>query len=338
MEDLFAHPRSTQAYLEKILQGPIQNLRYLASGSHCDVLAFEHLGRPLCLKIAAHQELLTQARWAFAYFHSRSSPLEALIPRVYAQGSVRGAQQPYWLIEDWKAGQRLNDRNAQQFKALWPQAVHVLSLLHSSALPHLQSRLFGVWRFEAYADLTHSARQALPLQTERLHASWRDHLAQTHGQQSKSQPPALRPLWESYTQRLQTLLPHCPERGYLIHGDFRPENILASGSQLTGLLDWAAWGAGDFVYDWAGFLLYAPADCLRFALSVLIQHYHERGFDLASLELRLEACLRHAALGAFLLLSPGQGDALHAARRLDKRIHTIMHMGAHLAQLFGEPQ
>ena len=48
---------------------------------------------------------------------------------------------------------------------------------------------------------------------------------------------------------MKRLLSYCPTERYLIHRDFGFDNVVADGARVTGVLDWAEFGYGDFLYD-----------------------------------------------------------------------------------------
>ena len=56
-------------------------------------------------------------------------------------------------------------------------------------------------------------------------------------------------LFDEFFQEMQRRLPCCPSDRYLIHRDFGFANVMADGNRITGVLDWAEFGYGDFLYD-----------------------------------------------------------------------------------------
>ncbi len=58
-------------------------------------------------------------------------------------------------------------------------------------------------------------------------------------------------LFKSCESRIETLLPVCPERRDLIHGDLLHQNVLVTddGSQVTGIFSWKCSVRGDFLFD-----------------------------------------------------------------------------------------
>jgi len=73
-------------------------------------------------------------------------------------------------------------------------------------------------------------------------SGWRSKLAKI---------PEIDNLYRSCESRIHELLPFCPERRDLIHGDLLHQNILVSNdaSKVTGIFSWKCSVYGDFLYD-----------------------------------------------------------------------------------------
>jgi aminoglycoside phosphotransferase (APT) family kinase protein len=63
--------------------------------------------------------------------------------------------------------------------------------------------------------------------------------------------PVIDALFERCVSRIHKLLPVCPERRDLIHGDLLHQNVLVSGdaSRVTAVFSWKCSAFGDFLYD-----------------------------------------------------------------------------------------
>ena len=63
--------------------------------------------------------------------------------------------------------------------------------------------------------------------------------------------PAIDKLFETCVARIQELLPSCPERRDLVHGDLLHQNVLVSddGLTVTAVFSWKCSAYGDFLYD-----------------------------------------------------------------------------------------
>ena len=58
-----------------------------------------------------------------------------------------------------------------------------------------------------------------------------------------------RDLFQAYYDEMQRLLAYCPREKYIVHGDYGFTNVVADGDEVRGVLDWAEWKLGDFLYD-----------------------------------------------------------------------------------------
>lgn len=56
-------------------------------------------------------------------------------------------------------------------------------------------------------------------------------------------------LFEEFFRMMKRRLDFCPTERYLYHGDFGFDNILVDNGTVTGVIDWAEFGYGDFLYD-----------------------------------------------------------------------------------------
>ena len=73
-------------------------------------------------------------------------------------------------------------------------------------------------------------------------SGWRAQLAEN---------PMVDQLFQTCEARIYELLPSCPERRDLIHGDLLHQNVLVSedASQVTAIFSWKCSAYGDFLYD-----------------------------------------------------------------------------------------
>ena len=91
------------------------------------------------------------------------------------------------------------------------------------------------------------------------------------------------------------LIASCPNERHLLHGDLSSGNLLADGSRISGVIDWAQAKYGDFLFDvarldfWDADIGYAA--CFR-------RHYAESGRSVARFEERLLCYQLYTGLGA----------------------------------------
>ena len=82
-------------------------------------------------------------------------------------------------------------------------------------------------------------------------AGWREQL---------SQDPRLEAIFRACERRVEELLPRCPERRDLVHGDLLHQNVLLSedGARVSAVFSWKCSVRGDFLYDVAWCTLWGP--------------------------------------------------------------------------------
>jgi aminoglycoside phosphotransferase (APT) family kinase protein len=74
--------------------------------------------------------------------------------------------------------------------------------------------------------------------------------------------PGLVPGWEQVRESLRAVAP-APVRPSVVHGDFRLGNLVASGTQITAVIDWEIWSVGDPRIDAGWFLVNADPATYR---------------------------------------------------------------------------
>ncbi len=67
-------------------------------------------------------------------------------------------------------------------------------------------------------------------------------------------------VFQACEARIETLLPHCPERRDLVHGDLLHQNVLISedATRVTAIFSWKCAVRGDFLFDTAWCTLWSP--------------------------------------------------------------------------------
>ena len=74
--------------------------------------------------------------------------------------------------------------------------------------------------------------------------------------------PALVPGWEAVGEALLATVPSAMEQA-VVHGDYRLGNLLASGPEVTAVIDWEIWSVGDPRVDVGWFLVNADPATYR---------------------------------------------------------------------------
>ena len=163
----------------------------------------------------------------------------------------------------------------------------------------------------ALATLLQAMRQAEPARSDRVNwyagadaanLSWHDWLKGGLGGNGEPAPnsgwaklaanPSLDALFKRCKSRIEGLLPACPERRDLIHGDLLYKNVLIAEdlSRVMAIFSWKCSALGDFLYDVAWCTLWGRW-CPAIAQTNLWQRTLEAP-DLSEDDLR-DAPLRH---------------------------------------------
>ncbi|MEM7115855.1 MAG: aminoglycoside phosphotransferase family protein [Chloroflexota bacterium] len=113
----------------------------------------------------------------------------------------------------------------------------------------------------ALATLLQAMRAAKPLPNESVvwyepqnPLTWRDWLKGGLGDNAESpvgSDPRLDRIFKTSVARIDELLPACPERRDLIHGDLLHQNVLVNedAQEITAVFSWKCSARGDFLYD-----------------------------------------------------------------------------------------
>ncbi len=283
----FAQPYATRLFLEAVLQGPVSNLQPFDRGLHCRIFSFEFQNQHLVLRLA-HDGSHVLKEWQAQHYLGSVLP----IPMVFKEGIH--AQQ-YWAIVARCDGQAL----AQKPFSLAQQLDHKV-IIDSLLKLHTQSVLC---QLRGFGSLHWESGLGLP--------SWHKYLISVFGQSAETlvANSLLSPeCFKNYYQRLVQFLPYCPQDAWVIHGDFKAQNIIVHQGQMTGIVDWSGLGFGDFLYDIAVYAFYLPSSERQGFLQAAFIRYQQAGFDLTGCQQRLAAYTIHSALGALMTLGQRQAQ------------------------------
>lgn len=209
-------------------------------------------------------------------------PLVTEIGEAYG-GHYAISERAYGEFIDELAGDRMRAVLASLFAAL--DAMRTTSLVDSTG--------FGGWDADGIAPHP-TWRAALhdiagASSTDRI-PDWRERLADS--------PTGIEP-FEEALEGLRLLLPFCPDERYLIHNDLLHFNVLVAGDRISAIVDWGCAMYGDFLYDIAWFVYWAPWFPAWSAIDFReesLRHYDEIGLDVPWFEERLRCCQIHIGL------------------------------------------
>lgn len=161
------------------------------------------------------------------------------VPAVLDTGSALGL---HFAISRRHHGRFIETASAQEADAVGGALGALLAALR--AVPAEQDAAVLWYDPEASADVTWRAwlRAGLVDDPGARVSGWRAKLA------SK---PRVDALFRACESKIEELLPACPERRHLVHGDLLHQNVLVSddASDVTAIFSWKCSARGDFLFD-----------------------------------------------------------------------------------------
>ncbi len=129
-------------------------------------------------------------------------------------------------------------------------------------------------------------------------------------------------LFDEVLERMRSLLPFCPHKLSLIHGNFAYRNVLIEEDKVTAVLDWMDARAGDFLHDVATLDFWHEDRGFR---ALFRERYRNRGIKVPAYEQRILCYQCYSALDAFRFFAKsGNADALlWTTRRIRMRMGEI---------------
>jgi aminoglycoside phosphotransferase (APT) family kinase protein len=279
----------TRSFLKTVLESDaISQLEWLEKGMNNQALAFFYEGQPQILRISRERESVWNDNAAAHHLWDRLP-----IPFAAWEGEIG----PYfWVIQPQCPGRAMAVMPIAEQRALIGSVVQTLLNLHGAALK---------WPPPPLDWQATQLIQGLGTASTKL-----------------SQHTLLKPaVFERLYQELLSYLPFCPVPAWMIHGDFKPEHLFFNQGQLTGIIDWSAFGIGDFVYDAAVLLFYLPPELEPEFRLALQQNYQRYGLPLENWRERLLAYQLRTALWSLITFSRFQQTERFAQQWLRTQRH-----------------
>ena len=249
---------------------------FIGAGWFSQVFSFTAGGQGFIFRVNVYEEDFQKD--ALAYYHFSSPALP--IPRVVRIGQFDDTR--YYMITERCTGRNLNQMNADGVRQLVPRLFETLDALHCMDISRYTgwglADAAGDGRFESWAAYL------LSLYDQKFTFEWTELAQHTFLE---------RDVYAACIEEMEQLLPYCSPVRYLIHRDFGFRNVMSDGEQITGVLDWADYGLGDFVYDVA-YLDYWSSDIPYGVL--WREHAASQGRDVPHLEGRMRCYQLHMAL------------------------------------------
>jgi len=258
-------------------------VEHVADGAWSRCFGFTLDGSELVIRFGHHVEDFERDRIA-ARFAARNLP----IPRVIEIGE---AFDRWYCVSTRSRGTPLELIDPVEWRATVPSVLAMLDALRRTDISSTAG--YGAWNYEGTAP----------------HTSWADHLgsvmedpadARTHGWKRRlvDSPAGDTSFCRAFDVMVDLATTFVVERT-LIHNDLLNRNALASGGEVTAVFDWGCSIYGDFLYEPATFVFWAPwhpAIERSDMLTAFIEHYRDVGLEVPDMDARLRCCLLHIGL------------------------------------------
>ena len=252
-------------------------VRPAGAGMFARVFAFDAENRSYVIRINAHRIDFQKDAFAERYFASPALP----VPRILRMGPFDETH--YYAISEACAGLNLDQMDKSAVRRLVPCLFDALDAIHC-----VDASGYDGW---GLADANGRG----------LFTCWDDCILSLHNQKFDFDWNALMretflecAVYKAYLDEMRGLLRYCPTEKYLIHGDYGFKNVMSDGERITGVLDWAEFGWGDYLYDVA-YLDFWSEDIPYGAL--WLEHAHAQGRAVPHFAERMKCYQLNTALG-----------------------------------------
>lgn len=274
---------AARAFLADRFGGDASNIEALRPGGWSSAYGFmrDHAG--YVIRFSAHIDDFQRDRLARRYV----TP-ELPIPVVTEIGDAFSNS---YAISERVPGTPIDDVNSRQMRELLPSLFAALDAMRLADVSGTSG--YGSWGADTKAHFP-SWEAALVSVAEDPPGSrgggWRSRL-------ERSTVGAT--MFDEAYATLVALARSAPTDRHLIHSDLMNYNVLVSGPNFTGVIDWGCAMYGDFLYDLAWLVFWWPWRPAWKDIDILAEakrHYAGIRLDLPHFEERLRLCLLHIGL------------------------------------------
>lgn len=237
-----------------------------------------------------------------AYVSRKLASTNILMPPILRVGRLG---ELHFVISQKAPGKMLEQHTPQEVEQLLPEIITLLDTIHHVDVGDTHG--YGVFDYHGNG----------------LNISWRNSVLHIGQEEDESDYFGKwyhlfddtfleRDLYQDLYQRVKSLLAHCPEERFFLHGGYSMRNILAQDGKITAVLDWIDAQYGDFVYDialldyWCGWLHISE----RFQ-----QYYQDRQLEVPFYTERMLCYQCHHALGGMRFFAASDNEQAYQMTR-----------------------
>lgn len=255
----------------------------VGQGEWSRAYAFRHGGAEYVIRFGNFPEDFAKDRLAARYGSG-----ELPIPAVIEIGDAFGGS---YAISERAFGGFIDELDAAQMHRLLPALFTGLDAARRADLSATKG--YGMWGAHGVAPYPSWRATLLDVAADRP-------ADRTHGwrERLRASPTGAGP-FEEALGHLQRLVDACPEDRHLIHSDLLNRNVLVADGRLTAVFDWGCGMYGDFLYDLAWLLFWAPWYPAWQGIDFqgeAMRHYDAIGLDVPQIEERLRCYQVHIGL------------------------------------------
>jgi hygromycin-B 4-O-kinase len=277
--------QEAEAFLVTRFGSDVRGVTSLRQGEWSQAFGFQQGDGDFVVRFSALDEDFQKDRLAMRF---RASDLP--IPAITEIGEALGG---YYAISQRAPGGYLDDLDAKGMRAALPSLLATLDAMRLADCSASQG--FGAW--DAIGNAPWPTWRDALLDVARDHPGERIHGWRARLEQS---PTGAAPFDAAFAC-LRQLTRILPEERHLIHSDLLNFNVLVEGERISAVIDWGCAMYGDFLYDLAWFLFWAPWypqwRMIDF-LGEAERHFDTMGLAVPNLEERLRYYQIHIGLAS----------------------------------------
>lgn len=258
---------TVRAFLQSQYDARVDAVTLIGAGMFSHAYTFGVDGRAYVMRINSWREDFQKDQFASKHFSDA-------LPIPHVVFIAQFDETHFCCVTERCDGRTLKDNNNIDDLPIVPNLFDTLDEIHRIDVS--QSHGWGLADASGNGRFGSWAESLLALYNQKFDYDWTA---------IQLQPFFDKGLFDEFFQEMKRLVSYCPPERYLIHRDYGFDNVVADGSRVTGVLDWAEFGYGDFLYDVAyldHFSQHIPYGDLWYARAKL------RGIDVPNFQARMQ--------------------------------------------------